>query len=98
MVQQLIVFCMTGVHDGGAGITALHLPRSLEAIGDVCFEHCISIKSLRLPDSLRVVGHGSFGRCSGTPSLNLYAAAFWSSDFGFSIIKIPHADPMLALR
>ena len=63
----------------GSGLTSIHLPSSLESIGDWCFYKCTSLTSVEFGSDihLKSIGNNAFGSCPNLTMVKIH------QNFGF---------------
>ena len=68
---QQVLALSEGCFENCTGLTAVHLPETLQAIGADAFRGCTALRGMDIPESVRFVGTGAFQGCSTMEAVHL---------------------------
>ena len=61
----------SGLCDGCASLTNVHIPFGIKSIGCCAFRNCTSLQEINLPDSIEQIGAAAFDNCNNLASINI---------------------------
>lgn len=85
---QQVLALSEGCFENCTGLTIVHLPETLQAIGADAFRGCTSLRGMDIPESVRFVGSGAFRDCSSMEAIRLDAHTAVIGDGAFTGCKV----------